>query len=316
MERIFEYHINDVMSGKTIHDFLRQNGFSRQNIIELKKQHESILLNGTWEYVTCKLHAGDFLVVHIKEEKINEEILPVKMDFSILYEDDDLMVINKPSGMPTHPSLNNYTNSLANAVTYYFSSQKIPFTFRCINRLDKDTTGLTIVAKHMVSANLLSTQIAQRLIHREYLALVDGTLPQKEGTIDAPIGRVSDSLISRCVDNVNGERAITHYKVLASANNISLVLLHLETGRTHQIRVHMAHMGCPLIGDYLYHPDYMENSPTQPAISFARQALHAYHLTFTHPITKEELSFKAPLSNDMSNIIESSLGNQPFSALF
>lgn len=316
MERTFEYKINDTMSGKTILDFLRQNGFSRQNIIELKKQKESILLNGTWEYVTCKLHAGDFLVVHIQENTTNKEILPVHMDFSILYEDEDIMVINKPSKMPTHPSLNNYTNSLANAVSYYFAAQNIPFTFRCINRLDKDTTGLTIIAKHMVSANILSSQIATRQIHREYLAIVDGTLPQKEGTIDAPIGRVSDSLITRCVDEANGESAITHYKVLASTNNISLVLLNLETGRTHQIRVHMAHIGCPLIGDYLYHPNYMECSTIRPSIPFTRQALHAYHLTFTHPITKEELSFKAPLSNDMSKIIESSLGSQLFSALF
>lgn len=304
MKRRLTYQISKDYDQCTIKDFLKHNGYSGKNIIELKKTKESILLNGVWEYVSKRLSEGDVLEIQIVENQKNERILPVCLPFPIVYEDDDLLIINKPANMPTHPSLNNYDNSLANAAAYHFGKLGIPYTFRCINRLDKDTTGLTILAKHMVSANLLSSLIKKRQITREYRAIVSGRLTDACGTVNAPIGRCSDSLITRMVDDVNGEHAITHYKKLATCNNCTYVSLRLETGRTHQIRVHMAHIGHPLIGDYLYNPDYQKKPLPGFAAAMERQALHAYRLAFPHPVTGKNMEFTAPLPDDMKKLLD------------
>lgn len=290
MERILEYEISKEDAGRTIKDFLQEKGFSGQNIVELKKMKESILLNGVWEYVTCRVKEGDMLRIHIREEESSEKIPPVELPFPVIYEDEDIVVVNKPADMPIHPSLNNYENTLGNAAAYYFTKQNKAFIFRCINRLDRDTTGLTILAKHMVSAGILQSQMVERKIKREYLAIVDGIIEEEEGTIDAPIGRKDGSTIERMVDYENGERAVTHYRVLGRKEDATLVSLKLETGRTHQIRVHMTHKGHPLLGDFLYNP--MDDR-------MSRQALHAWHLTFIHPITGEEMCFEAPIPEDM-----------------
>lgn len=295
MERILKYSITIEDEGKQIKDFLTQQGYSSQVIKELKKMEESVLLNGKWEYMTCRLTAGDELIIHIREESSSEKIPPVKLCFSIIYEDEDILVIDKPADMPIHPSLNNYENSLANGLAYYFAEKGIPFTFRCVNRLDRDTSGLTIVAKHMLSAGILSQQVTNREIHREYRAIVRGELLEKEGTIDAPIGRKDASIIERCVDFEKGERAVTHYRVVEEANGHSLLSLKLETGRTHQIRVHMKHLGYPLIGDYLYNPDFEYMN---------RQALHSYRLVFTHPILGKEMEFVSELPADFKNVMK------------
>lgn len=160
------------------------------------------------------------------------------MPLSICYEDEDILAVNKPAQMPVHPSLNHYDHTLANAVCGYYNDQEIPYTFRCVNRLDRDTTGLTLIAKHMLSSAILSTAAARREISREYIAIASGKTPES-GTIDAPIGRVAGSTIERQIDFENGERAITHYRRLAYHDGLSLLSLHLETGRTHQIRVHL-----------------------------------------------------------------------------
>lgn len=301
MERILEYQILKNDTGKSIKDYLQEKGFSRQNIVELKKMQESILLNGVWEYVTCRVKEGDVLCIHIKEEESSEKIPPVELPFPIIYEDEDIIVINKPADMPIHPSLNNYENTLGNAAANYFAKQEKPFIFRCINRLDRDTTGLTILAKHMVSAGILQNEMLNRNIKREYLAIVDGSMEEEDGTIDAPIGRKSGSTIERMVDYENGERAVTHYKVLGRRKNATLIALQLETGRTHQIRVHMTSIGHPLLGDFLY-------NATDDRMS--RQALHAWHLTFVHPITKEEMHLEAPIPEDMKQFWGGNYGSE------
>ena len=290
MERILEYAISKEEAGRTIKDFLQKKGFSGQNIVELKKMKESILLNGVWEYMTCKVKEGDMLRIHIREEESSEKIPPIELPFPVVYEDEDIVVVNKPADMPIHPSLNNYENTLGNAAAYYFAKQDKAFIFRCINRLDRDTTGLTILAKHMVSAGILQSQMVERKISREYLAIVDGVIEEDTGTIDAPIGRKDGSTIERMVDFENGECAVTHYKVLEQKEKVAMVALKLETGRTHQIRVHMTYKGHPLLGDFLYNPE--DNR-------MGRQALHAWHLTFTHPITGEEMTLEAPIPEDM-----------------
>lgn len=295
MNRNIDYIIDEDNAGLRVEQFLRRKRYSGQNLSEIKRMPKSILVNGVHYYMRQELSTGDHLQVRICETQNSEKIPPTKLPLDIIYEDEDLLVLNKPAGMPIHPSLNNYTNSIANALAYYFQSQGKPFIFRCCNRLDRDTSGLTIVSKHLVSGSILSDMTKYREVHREYLAIARGSVTPFEGTIQAPLGRKEGTIIERTVDWEHGEDAVTHYKVVKEANGHSLVSLRLETGRTHQIRIHMKYLGYPLIGDYLYNPDmeYM-----------TRQALHSHHMEFTHPITGEHMSFTAPLPEDMARVMQ------------
>lgn len=331
MNRTFVYPITSIVLANTffpnnslpqarntlsVNAFLKSQGFSSRNLIQLKKTAGNVLLNETPVFLNHPLKEGDVLTIHYIEDDISENIVPVNMSLNIIYEDEDLMVINKPAGMPIHPSMNHYDNSLANGLAYYFAEQNLPFVFRCINRLDRDTSGLTIIAKHSIAAGILSAMVAAKhndcpvnlsttvatnqaknsetaslpCITREYLAIVRGHLTPESGTITAPIARKGDSIIEREVNFETGEHAVTHYRLLDEKNGHSLVSLHLETGRTHQIRIHLKHIGFPIIGDYLYNPDNEYIS---------RQALHSHKLTFVHPITHESMEFTAPLPPDM-----------------
>lgn len=302
MKRIFTYQIDTCHAGMTVHDFLRAEGYSRSLLIQLKKSQEGIRVNGSWQLCKYQLQYGDVLQTLVTDETSSEQIPPIPMKLTIIYEDEDILVVNKPADTPIHPSLNNYDNSLGNGVSYYFQQKGEAFVFRCINRLDRDTTGLTIIAKNALAACILSDMVKNREISREYRCLADGLL-MGNGTIDAPIGRVSDSLIARKVDYENGETAITHYSVLKNYDSYSYVSLHLETGRTHQIRVHMSHLGHPLLGDFLYHPDYPIEKTHADKPAIGRQALHAYRLQFRHPITKEMLDFTAEIPEDMEKLL-------------
>ena len=295
MNRNIDYIIDEDSAGLRVEQFLRRKRYSGQNLSEIKRMPKSILVNGVHYYMRQELSTGDHLQARICETQNSEKIPPTKLPLDIIYEDEDLLVLNKPAGMPIHPSLNNYTNSIANALAYYFQSQGKPFIFRCCNRLDRDTSGLTIVSKHLVSGSILSDMTKYREVHREYLAIARGSVTPSEGTIQAPLGRKEGTIIERTVDWEHGEDAVTHYKVVKEANGHSLVSLRLETGRTHQIRIHMKYLGYPLIGDYLYNPDmeYM-----------TRQALHSHHMEFTHPITGAHMSFTAPLPEDMARVMQ------------
>ena len=283
MNRVLTYEITAEQAGTKIGDFLRTAGYSRHVIIHLKKTENGILLNGEWAYVGQFLKEGDHLEIRIIEFESSEQIVPTELPLDIVYEDEDLLIINKPADMPIHPSINNYDNTLANALMWYYQQKGETFVYRCINRLDRDTTGLLIVAKNMLSGGILSDMSKKREIHREYLAIAEGEVPQK-GVIDAPIARKEESVIERCVDFEKGDRAVTHYWRLDYRNGYSLVRLKLETGRTHQIRVHMKYLGHPLTGDYLYNPDYR---------ILNHQALHSWKLAFRHPITGAQMQFKA-----------------------
>ena len=293
MNRTLTYTITASDTATKIEHFLRNKGYSRQLLISLKQEQDSVLVNNKPRYMNERLADGDLLTIHIRENESSEKIEPVSLPLDILYEDEDLLVINKPAGMPIHPSINNYGNTLANALAYYFESQSKPFIFRCTNRLDRDTSGVTIIAKNQLSSGILSTMVMNHDVSREYLAIVKGTDLPDSGTIDAPIGRMPGSIIERRIDFEHGENAVTHYRVLERKNGHSLVSLKLETGRTHQIRIHMKYFGYPLIGDYLYNPD-MEH--------IKRQALHSYRMTFTHPITGTPMDICAALPNDMKRL--------------
>ncbi len=308
MKRTFTYQITSADAGHTIEHILKEQGFSNQNIIDLKKMPESILVNDVWEYVTYLLQPLDTLTVCMEEQASSQKIVPVELPLDIIYEDEDLLVINKPADMPIHPSMGNFENTLANAVAWYYHRQNIPFVFRCINRLDRNTSGLTIIAKHMVSANILSQMVARREIHREYLAIVKDKYLPDMGIVYAPIGRKEGSAIERTIDFINGDRAITQYQVLGRENGYALVSLKLETGRTHQIRVHMKYMKCPLIGDSLYNSKEVSylaslSDETKDTRLLKRQALHSAKLEFIHPITKKPLCFTQKLPDDMTNFL-------------
>jgi len=294
MKRIFNYTIPTEYDGQTLLSFLKEKKYSSQIITHLKRTANGILLNGKWGRVRDILHTSDMLTINIIETESSENIIATNLPLDIIYEDEDILVVNKAANTPIHPSQGNYDNTLANAVAYYYQQKGESFTYRCINRLDRDTTGLLIVAKHMYSASLLSEMVANREIHREYLAIATGKTPES-GTITAPIGRVNGSTIERHVDELHGDYACTHYRRIAYKNGYSLVSLKLETGRTHQIRVHMKHIGHPLPGDFLYNPDYS---------MIERQALHSHKLSFKHPISGELLGFLADLPDDMKKIIE------------
>ena len=290
MERIFEYQISSGEEGRKLGDFLREKGYSRHLLRQLKETEDGLLRNAQPTFTTVALKAGDRIQVRLLEKaEGSEAIMPAPLPFEIVYEDEDLLVVNKPADMPIHPSFQNHGNTLADALTWHYQQHGEDFVYRCINRLDRDTTGLLIVAKHLLSASILSDMVGKREIHREYLAIVKG-IPPENGTISAPIGRKKGSAILREVNFETGEPAVTHFARLEIRNGLSLVSLKLETGRTHQIRVHMGYIGCPLIGDYLYYPECSRIS---------RQALHSHRLSFLHPITGKALSFTAPLPEDM-----------------
>lgn len=298
-ERIIHYRIPNSYEGHKISEFLRNQGISTKSIIRLKSDVENVLLNDEPGFINRILKKDDRLTLCVKELESSKKIPPVDLPLSIIYEDEDILIVNKPANMPIHPSMNNYENTLGNAVAYYYMKKGEPFLYRCINRLDRDTTGLTILAKHYLSCGILYDEMESREIKRTYYAIVENRTVfdapyahrlLQTGTIDLPLGRRPDSAIERIVDIKNGDKAITHYRVLATNDGLSLLELQLDTGRTHQIRVHMQAIGHPLIGDFLYNPKDTH---------MKRQALHAGKLSFRHPITKEILSFTAPVPQDM-----------------
>lgn len=291
MNRIFHYQITENEQGTTVLDFLRKKGFSRHILSSMKADKEALTRNGQRIGGREQLLAGDHFRVRLLETVDSDGIVPVSMPLSILYEDEDILVINKPADMPVHPSIGNYTNTLANGVAAYLDAKDEHSPFRCINRLDRDTSGALILAKNAFSAAVLSTQMRNRQIRRTYLAVVEGITPPN-GTISAPISRVDDSVIERHVDFLHGEPAVTHYERLEVKNEHSLLEIHLETGRTHQIRVHMGYIGHPLPADYLYHPEYD---------CFKRQPLHSLQLEFRHPVTDKSMCLLAPVPEDMCN---------------
>lgn len=288
MQRQIEYIIKPEEEALSVLCFLKKQGFSRHILASMKPDREAILLNGTKTFGSTILKTNDHLQIRLPKPVSSENIVPTPMSLQILYEDEDILVLNKPFDMPVHPSMGNYENTLANGVAYYFLQKGENFVFRCINRLDRDTTGALILGKNALSAAILSKQMQNREIKRTYLAIVEGELPPK-GTICAPIARAEESLILRKVDFEKGEHAVTHFECLCTKNGYSLAELHLETGRTHQIRVHMKYIGHPLPGDYLYNPNYTR---------ITRQPLHSYQLSFLHPLTKKPMQITAPVPQD------------------
>ena len=265
-----------------------------KNLMKLAPKTACIIKDGKEETVSIEEVAkGDILKITIRDTA-SENIVPTDIPLDIVYEDEDVLVINKPSNMPTHPSMGNYENSLANGVMYYYKSKGEERVFRAVNRLDKDTSGLMAVAKNSYIHARLGEEIQKKELKRKYMCIVCGDV-ERDGTVDAPIRRADGSVINRIVAP-DGQRAVTHYRVVKRYGEYTLLEMELETGRTHQIRVHMAYIGHPLVGDWLY--------GTEDHNIAKRQMLHSCYLCFTHPITGQIMEFKDEMAEDMRAFIE------------
>ena len=283
-------------NNKTIKQILKERLFISDRLLTFLKKNSLILYNNdkiTNLNILARLNST--VTVDLNFEEDNNNIVPIKMDLKIIYEDEALLIIDKPAGIPVHPSILHYTNSLSNGVKYYFDSINLKKKIRPVNRLDRNTSGIVIFAKNQYIQECLIHQMQTKEFKKTYLAVVEGHLKKLNGTIDAPITRKENSIIERCVAE-NGEKSITHYKVLKQnfEKSYDIVECLLETGRTHQIRVHLSYIGHPLIGDTLYG----NNSKY-----ISRQALHAYKVEFIHPITNKLTQFTSDLPKDFVSFI-------------
>lgn len=278
--RIINFTVDKNHDGKTVFSVLKHNGVSRRLTTKLKQIENGITNNGINVRTIDTVKIGDIISIKLS----NEKPLPKadNLNVPIVYEDDDIIVFDKPAFMPVHPSHKHQGDTLGN----FFAVHCEGLTFRPINRLDRDTSGLCVIAKNHFCATHL-----QKNLDKTYFAIVQGKITTG-GTINKPIARMGDSIIKRCVCE-NGQKAVTHYEVLSYNDNFSLLKIKLETGRTHQIRVHLSSEGFSLAGDDMY----------GGSLEFInRQALHCGEISFTHPVTKKEIYLKSELPNDMKNI--------------
>ncbi len=291
----FKYVIKENDKELPIKELLKRNfRFSTRLIIKLKVNN-GVMLNGIPVKMNEKgHHTGDILTVFMPEEVSSFE--PENIPVSVIYEDDDLLIINKQPGYVVHPTKGHPCHTMANGIMKYMLDQNMQYKIRFINRLDMDTSGLLAIAKNSYCQDDLARQMADNNVMKKYTAIVKGTLEENEGTIDLPIGKEEEGKVKRTVIK-NGSQSITHYRVIERYNKgYSMVELILETGRTHQIRVHLSHIGHPVVGDVLY-------GETSVWL-IERQALHAGYLSFKHPVTKQFMEFEAPLPEDIHILIK------------
>lgn len=286
--------ITEKDDGKLVRDFLKEQHISKTALTDIKFHGGAIYVDGQFVTVRHRLRLGEKLEVHFPPEERSVDMKPEPLPFDIVYEDEYVLVVNKPPFMSTIPSREHPSGTLANALLHYYDEQQLSTTVHIVTRLDRDTSGLVLVAKHRHVHHLLSELQKRGQVKRQYEAICHGWLKEDEGTIDAPIARKSDSIIEREVRE-DGQRAVTHFRVLQRFDGYTHVSLQLETGRTHQIRVHLAYLGHPLVGDELY-------GGRREVI--ARQALHSKELSFFHPFHQQMYRFQCPLPDDMNNIIK------------
>lgn len=272
---------------------LDELNFSRRLTVKLEENNK-IYLNGKPTRLKKRVYIDDVITVYFEDEK-EDEYDPVDIPINILYEDDSMLIVNKPPFMVVHPTKSHFNDTLANGVRFYYESKNIKSKIRLVNRLDMNTSGIVIIAKNSFIHNELSKQMKENIVEKYYYAIVEGTIIQDKGTINAPIARLNPDDIMRTVD-ASGKECITHYEVVDRFNDMTLLRLKLETGRTHQIRVHLKHIRHPIIGDSLYNRE---------SSLINRQALHCSEMSFIHPITKEPIKIVAELPEDFKKVINS-----------
>ena len=298
--REIEYTVTEADGTITAGEVMRERlMLSSREVSRCKLFEDGVMCKGVPVRIITELDPGDVLTVRLYEDIENGSVIvPSDEPVNIVYEDEDLILLNKRGNQVVHPSYAHYMDSLSNALAGYYEKTGQEHVMRVIGRLDRETSGLIIFAKNRHSASVLSQKNDNMSRRKEYLALCTGIFNEKEGTVDAPIERIPGQRMIREVRS-DGKRAVTHYKVISQFEDYALVRLRLDTGRTHQIRVHMAYLGHPLLGDNLYGKDIDDNK------GMTRAALHACHLEFEQPITGERLSFEAELPEDMKTAISS-----------
>ncbi|MDQ0061160.1 RluA family pseudouridine synthase [Paenibacillus harenae] len=286
--------------GKQVRTVLeRKLGVSRKLLSQVKLTEHGLTVNEQRVYTTATVAEGDVIRVRMLREQ-SDDILPEPMPLEIVFEDDDLMIVNKQAGIVVHPTHGHYTGTLANGVVYHWREKGERVRFRPVHRLDEDTSGLVAIAKTSYVHQQLSEQLQAGTVTKLYRAYVYGCPKPHAGTVDAPIDRDPLEPHLRIV-TPDGYASVTHYETAASFGNAAAaVKLKLETGRTHQIRVHMRHIGCPLIGDKLYGPKEAAVSAWEEAAG--RQALHAETLGLTHPLTGERMVWHAALPPELASL--------------
>lgn len=293
--RRLEYIIPDSQEGKTVYVVLRYGiRLSGTVLRRVKWLEDGIFLDGVRVTTRETVHSGQVISVRLSDPSAETDIPPVDLPLDIVYEDRDIIIVNKAAGMPSHPGPGHWGDSLGNALVFHWQDADPEAVFHPVHRLDKGTSGLMVAAKHPFAQENLKNLLHTGDFKRVYLAVCDGIPQLLGGVIDAPIARADNSVLKREVAQGEGLTAVTHYETLSVHNGRSLVRLVLDTGRTHQIRVHMAHIGCPLTGDFLYGTENRE--------LIQRPALHSCELTIVHPVTGERLSFYADLPEDMKRL--------------
>ncbi len=287
MARVLRYKIEEDFDGKKVEAFLRKHlSMSARVIKDLKFFENGLLLNGKRVRTVDILRAGDIFQITFPDD-MGEMFEPLPFPLEILFEDEDFLIVNKPAGLANHPSHNHQGDTLANAVAYHLNQNGKNSVFRSVGRLDKGTSGIVICALNRFAASAVSGKI-----YKEYEAVCDGVLTG-EGVIDAPIYRPDPIITVRTVDE-RGERAVTEWRAIKNVNGRTHLRIHLQTGRTHQIRVHFAHIGMPLTGDTMY---------GKPCADISHQALICKYCRFTHPVTKSLVEIEAPIPDDWNKIL-------------
>ena len=293
--RYLQLHIGPEQAGTEVNTLLRRVlGLSGTVLRRVKWLEDGITVDGVRVNVRYRVTGGEILSVRLTDPDTAAQPVPRKGPLDMVYEDADLVVLNKAPGVLVHPSHGHFDDTIGNFLMEHYREAGEESGFHPVHRLDKGTSGLLVVAKHPHGQERLKAQLHTGAFRRVYLAVCDGAPQPPEGVIDAPIGPVEGSLMAREI-RPDGQSARTRYRVLQTSGIRSLVELELDTGRTHQIRVHMAHMGCPLTGDFLY--------GTENRALIDRPALHSARLELTHPITGERLAFDCPLPEDIRRLL-------------
>lgn len=292
--RYLQIPIGEELHGQEVNTILRRSLHLSGTVLRrIKWLDDGITVDGKRVTVRRRVQVGEVLSVRLTDPVPTSGTVPTPGPLDLVWEDEDVVVVNKAPGVLVHPGHGHFSDTLGNFLMYHYQQTGQECDFHPVHRLDKGTSGLLVVAKHPHAQEQLKQQLHTDAFRRVYLAVCDATPPAPSDTVDAPIGLASDSR-ARAVC-AQGQPARTHYRVLQAWEGGSLVQLELDTGRTHQIRVHMAHLGCPLTGDFLYGAEQRD--------LIARPALHSYYLRFTHPITGERFSFTQPLPEDMAALL-------------
>jgi len=299
--RYLEFPVPPEDAGKRVDSILKKHGLSTSAIRRSKHRPHGLLVDGEDIYTSYLVHPGQVVAI-LADDKAPSDIVPFDGAVDIVYEDEDLLVVDKPAGLTVHPCAGNWDDSLGARLVHYYQTIGLRADFHPVHRLDKGTSGLMVVAKHPAAQHILTAALHSEAFRRCYLALCQGVPTPLSGIIDAPLGRTDESFIKQCV-RPDGKPARTRYETLRPREPFSLVALELDTGRTHQIRVHMAHIGHPLVGDFLY--------GTEDPELIARPALHSGYLRFTQPFTGETLAFASPLPEDMARLLVQPDENDP-----